>query len=409
MVVIILVSIPLTIPKLFSFQLYSVLTKSMTPLYPVGSVIYVQEASPQDIVVGDVITFEMGENINYTTTHRVVEINKENQYFVTKGDTNNAQDVDPVSFSRLIGTPKLCIPYLGELSNKINSTSGQILSLLIFIISITCWVGAEIINKYHVKNEFHVDKKIYKENDKNYIKLIIRWLAIVIVIYSMFSVGKIIWGYLSSENEYNDLKVLVYKSGELDNSQNDSLNLNIDFDTLLEANSDTIGWITFKESVINYPVMQTDNNDYYLTNTFNRNKNATGSIFMETMNNKNFNDYHTIIYGHNMRNDSMFGTLEKYSDESYYDGNEYFYITTLDEERKYQIFSMYTVVVPNPLYTIGFEADETYVDFIETLQRDSLYDTGVDIDKNDKIITLSTCGDSDEVRFVVHGKLITAE
>ena len=101
MITVILIMVPLTVPKAFGVRIYGVLTGSMAPAYSIGGVVYVMEEDPQNITVGDVITFTMGSNTEYVMTHRVAKIVDGN--FITKGDANNAVDPEPVSFDRLIG------------------------------------------------------------------------------------------------------------------------------------------------------------------------------------------------------------------------------------------------------------------------------------------------------------------
>lgn len=116
--------------KLVGFQPYAVLSGSMEPTYHVGSVIYVKEVPPSEVRVGDPITFVMDENLN-VATHRVVEIDTENQQFITKGDANEFVDAAPVHFNNLIGVPKLSIPKLGYITNYIQNPPGKYFAIAI--------------------------------------------------------------------------------------------------------------------------------------------------------------------------------------------------------------------------------------------------------------------------------------
>ncbi len=173
---------------------------------------------------------------------------------------------------------------------------------------------------------------------------------------------------------------------------------------LKEQNKDTVGWIVFDNMDLSYPIMQGTDNDYYLTHTFSGETNSAGSIFMETENASDFEDYHTIIYGHNMRNLSMFGKLKKYkTEEDFYEEHQYFTIYTQDEVYRYQIFAYYDIPETDIIYTIGFLPDAEFKDFIDTMKRRSYYDTGVEVTEEDKIITLSTCSNEGN-RFVINAK-----
>ncbi len=146
-ILLILLCIPFTLPKLFGLQLFEVKTASMEPEYPVGSVVYVKEAESADIAVGDIITYTLGSDTEYVMTHRVVAISEEEQTFITKGDANMVEDAEPVSFSRLVGKPVCCIPGIAAISNFINSNMGVKVMIGIFVIVIMMWLIADRLKK----------------------------------------------------------------------------------------------------------------------------------------------------------------------------------------------------------------------------------------------------------------------
>lgn len=124
---------------------------------------------------------------------------------------------------------------------------------------------------------------------------------------------------------------------------------------------------------------------------------------MEAANEPDFSDYHTILYGHNMKNGSMFGKLKNFKEQEFYEENQYFTIYTQETAYRFHIFSVQTVPVDDKIYTVGFGPDEEFKKFAIALQENSLYDTGVEVSGESKIVTLSTCTYSDKLRFVVHG------
>ena len=126
--------------RLIGYQPYCVLSGSMEPTYRTGSLIYVKKADPQDIKVGDPITFVLDENLT-VATHRVIEIDEADRHFYTKGDANEYPDASPVHFNNLIGRPSFTIPYMGYVTNYIQNPPGRyiaiaaaaVILLLIFI------------------------------------------------------------------------------------------------------------------------------------------------------------------------------------------------------------------------------------------------------------------------------------
>lgn len=128
--IIFLMLIFFAVPKVIGYTPYTVITGSMEPNYSVGSMIYVKPVSFSDLKVGDAITFKGG---NYVVTHRIVEIDKENESVVTKGDANNAID-GTIKYSDIVGrASKLSIPYLGDISNKLSTMNGKILLIIILV------------------------------------------------------------------------------------------------------------------------------------------------------------------------------------------------------------------------------------------------------------------------------------
>ena len=181
--------------------------------------------------------------------------------------------------------------------------------------------------------------------------------------------------------------------------------VSIDFDGLKEKNEDIIGWILFDYNGISYPVLQGEDNEEYLYLMADGTKNPAGSIFMDALCSMDFTDAHTILYGHNMKDVSMFGKLKYYRlSKDYYEENKYFTIFTPQEILRYVIFSWYEVEEDDRVYQVGF-LEETFDAFAEEIGRRGLTDTKITAGGRDKVVTLSTCSVEGK-RFVVHGKLI---
>ncbi len=179
------------------------------------------------------------------------------------------------------------------------------------------------------------------------------------------------------------------------------------FDELRALNEDIIGWIEIPDTKINYPIVKGDDDAYYLNHTFSGAVNSAGSIFLEVLNRSDFTDLHTLIYGHNMKNGSMFGSLKEYKAPSYLVDHPRVYIDLEDGTHVYEIFSCYETSSNSDSYTIGFLPDEEYAAFLKKLKSRSAYDTGVEVTMEDSIITLSTCSKSGTKRFLVHAKKIS--
>lgn len=182
----------------------------------------------------------------------------------------------------------------------------------------------------------------------------------------------------------------------------------VDFDSLMQKGQDVAAWIKIPcLEVIDYPVVWRDD-FYYLKRDWTGAESRRGSIFIEEKNRPDLLDLHTIIYGHNMRDDTMFGPLEKYDSEEFYRENGgTVIIYTPKAVYTYEIFSVeHCSNDDENVYTIGFIKDEVFGRFVKGMKERSLYDTGVCVSENDRVLTLSTCTyDYYGSRFVVHAKL----
>ena len=178
------------------------------------------------------------------------------------------------------------------------------------------------------------------------------------------------------------------------------------------VNPDVVGWIYIEAlDNINYPVVQGDDNETYLHTTYENNYNFAGTIFVDYENSSDFSDCNTLIYGHNMKNGSMFGNLKKFTeDQSTYEKSKYFWILTPEKNYRYEIISAYTTGVNSDTYTLFKGPGEEYLNYLNTIQGYSEIKTeATELTVKDKIVTLSTCTGNEATRFVVQGKQVNAE
>lgn len=146
-IVFIVLILPLTVPKLFGYEIYGILSESMEPEIMTGSVVYVKEVAPESVQVNDIITYKMDAKSSVVATHRVVDVDLEKQTYTTKGDNNATVDALPIGFNRLLGKTVLSIPMLGYFSMFLHSATGISLVIIGFAFSIFCWIFADILKK----------------------------------------------------------------------------------------------------------------------------------------------------------------------------------------------------------------------------------------------------------------------
>lgn len=178
---------------------------------------------------------------------------------------------------------------------------------------------------------------------------------------------------------------------------------------LKETNPDTVGWISVNNTTVNYPVVQANNNSYYLVHDFNKASNSLGWIFMDYRNSADDLQQNTIIYGHNLAKDKlMFGDLKKTMNESWYknEANQYITFNTARANMQWKIFSIYKVAVTNDYLYNTFANTEQFQSFVKKMKDRSIYDFGVNVPSDGRIITLSTCQNSGKYRLVIHAVLV---
>jgi sortase B len=229
------------------------------------------------------------------------------------------------------------------------------------------------------------------------------------IILSLVYLLMTLFPYYEGREIYSDIQKTV--TIEPQTPENPNINT-MDLKPLLEVNEEVVGWIRFDEpSVINYPIMQTTDNEKYLHYAWDGTENILGAIFLDKDNSANFQDQNTYIYGHNMSyGGAMFTKLNQYAKKEFALEYPYFYIFTLDgTEHMYQVIGASIMNDESPLYQVSFNDNDEFLSYIQNLQKEFIYTLeSSDITVESKIVNLITCTDiSGEQRFVLHGKLVS--
>ncbi len=240
---------------------------------------------------------------------------------------------------------------------------------------------------------------------KKIIKLILLMICLCVFMFSAYNICK----YLIEEKvnkEYNnhlmEKAVVEIPSNNKEESNQNTLPISVDFRILKSENQDIVGWIYSEDTPINYPVVQEKDNEYYIDRLINGEINSAGSIFMDYRNSQKIEDKNTILYGHNMKNDTMFGTIQEYKKQEYYNKHKNMYYFTPERNFIIKLFAGYTISAKSEIYDLC-TIDETTK---EELMNKSDFKSDVEVTMNDKIITLSTCAyEYDDARYIVMGVL----
>lgn len=182
----------------------------------------------------------------------------------------------------------------------------------------------------------------------------------------------------------------------------------VNMEGLQELNPDIKGWIYFENETISYPILQGKDNEEYIRTTYNGKEATAGSIFMDVENKADFTDNHTLIYGHNMKDLTMFGKLKYYkTDEDYFPDHKYFQIITSNKKLRYQVFAYKEVEEDSLIYAVYSNSNTDFYKFAKNvISSANQCPEGVIVGYDDRVVTLSTCTDRDDKRFVVCGILV---
>lgn len=255
-------------------------------------------------------------------------------------------------------------------------------------------------------------------------KIVLTILVLIFLFTAAFAGIQIIREYRESKESadvYTDLEKFVdipevpveteinqtdpSESGETQAPKNDHM---IDFDALLSINPDCVGWIHIPDTGISYPVVQGSDNSHYLKHLFNGEWNSSGSIFLDYRVDACLSDRHSIIYGHHMKNGTMFSGLTKYKEQQYYEEHPTGLFITSECTYRIEFFAGYVAGVDEDAWKVGFQSDEEYEAWIKETKDKSWITSPLSPAVTDRVLTLSTCSyEFDNARFVLLGVLST--
>ena len=276
---------------------------------------------------------------------------------------------------------------------------------------------------YYPKTKEVIDKILKQNKIEKYTCLSV--LVVSALVFTISSYKLAIW-----QNENNKIKKIsgsisniadVTEVKESDNSSDNNIEvvsddyfkykdvsmLDVNFNELLKQNKDTKGWVKVEGTNVNYPFVQSSDNEYYLKHSYDNTYNKKGWVFLDYRNNMDNLDKNTILYAHGLMNNAMFGSLRRTvkQDWAKNKNNRIIKISTPNSMLLFEVFSSYTIEPESYYITSEFSGDEEFSTFIDTIKSRSFYDYNTSVSTSDKILTLSSCYDNKK-RMVLHAKLI---
>lgn len=300
------------------------------------------------------------------------------------------------------------------------------------------------IKKQALTNKSRIIEKTKKKNNegsktKDIIKVkrrkptIVFWIIIIIasigLIYSIINIIISIKAKVNTDSQIGQIQDVIEVQDVEDDDTTEIINnnveveednpywdyikmnlINVDFTDLRKTNSDVVGWIKINGTNINYPVVQTNDNDYYLSHSFDKSDNSAGWVFMDYRNNYKDLDKNTIIYAHGRVDKTMFGSLKNILTSNWINDTDNYIVKTSNgyENDLWQVFSVYSIPTTSDYLLTKFNNDNEFFEFANMLIARSNYNFNTDVSKDDKILTLSTCM-NDSKKVVLHAKLIKTQ
>lgn len=258
------------------------------------------------------------------------------------------------------------------------------IKLLLYIAAVLC-IGVALISGIQITlklQEYHKSKTVYEKASQEYLQ-------------SPSAKPQV---SLDTESDLSQSAVNSYSPADLPQ---------VNFDKLSTLNPDFSAWLFCPDTNINYPVVQGEDNTFYLKHLYDKEKNPSGTLFIDAHNGTDFRDRNTVIYGHNMKDGTMFSTLSQYKSQDYYDTHKVMYLLTPRGNYALTLFAGYVTAVDDDAWQIDFANDSEYMGWIsKAASRSTFQASDVRISESDRVITLSTCDYKFEnARYVVVGKL----
>lgn len=225
-------------------------------------------------------------------------------------------------------------------------------------------------------------------------------ILLAVIIFSLYKIGTIIIEYHEGTQGYRKLQSVAEAEPEKDLQT-------VNFKALQEVNPDVKAWLHSEDTVINYPVVQGEDNQYYLYRTAAGEWNSKGSLFIDYRCERPFRDFNTIIYGHRMKDGSMFHSLTGYEKKSYYEAHPVMDLLTPKHKYEVEIFGVVRIPADSPMYRVQFSGEDERQAYLNWIEENSLIDIDVRVNADDRLLMMSTCTyEFEDARLVVYGKLV---
>lgn len=440
---------PAAIPRLAGYEIYNIVSGSMEPAISVGSVVYVKPCRPHDMKAGDIPAFYVNEEV---IVHRIVRNDINEKVLYTKGDANAAEDMNPVPYNMVIGRVERNIPHLGNVIALYTSRQGKI-CVLGFLLAgmILVWLSGrmapdrkERLEKERILQEALVkeglitskkqkEKAVGQKETEGSGGLVRKYrffmaaaaVLLVLLVVVVGLIGSILYRYSNEGDTYEEaraayVKVITEAEPAEEAASEDSTApaeedsicpIQVDFEELQAVNEDIVAWIYCEGTVINYPVCKCDDDDFYLNHAYDKSPSHSGTIFIEAENAPDFSDANYILYGHHMKNKTMFATLSYWAEQEYFEQHPCMWLLTPQQNYRIDLFAGYLTSALSDVYAVYQGYGAQLEEYLEKAEDSSDFTSDVVVpEEGFSYIVLSTCEyQFENARYVLHGKLVPVD
>lgn len=234
-------------------------------------------------------------------------------------------------------------------------------------------------------------------------KILLAGWCVLIFLYS----GSRVFSYWQENRREQQLYTqLRTEQGDSQQQTSDEALPQVDFAALSQINGDVVGWLYCPDTPLDYPVVQGEDNAYYLDHYFDGREGSAGCLFLDCRNESDFSDFHSIIYGHQMKNGTMFASLEEYQSQTYYEDHPELYLLTPEKNYRIKVFAGYVASVQAEAWQLDFSSLEERENWLEKALEQSTFISGIMPSPQERIVTLSTCSSAfADARYVLLGIL----
>lgn len=424
---VILAFLPVPLAKLAGYDIYNIISGSMEPAIPIGSAILVRSVDPAALAPGEVIAFSRNGAV---VAHRVVE---NDVTITTKGDANEAADPMPVQYSSVIGRVEHSLPGVGGLLEMMTSGAGRLYAVgLVLAGGLLRFAGGQLGQKAKAQTERSASEaegaqqgaegaaadaaaaraaadEAARAKKRRRLR---RVLMLILAAVFLVSLGVLVGFKLQEwqrQSFYDSAAERFTDPTTTEQPAPETPPIEVDFEALLAVNPDIQGWIYCADTPIDYPVLYSENNDTYLRRDYEGNYSNAGSIFLEALNQPGFADSNTIVYGHNMRDGSMFAVLKEWADPAFAEAHQDFWLLTPEQNYKVQVFSAHDAnALDSSVYSIFQGPSALLNEYLANMAALSDFTPHGQLPADGKYLLLSTCTDAvrvDMERYVLHAWL----